>query len=110
MEFIAMRVCRRCKSEGIHASRTRSRWEKWRKAITGKRPFRCRSCGWRGWGVDSGPIFAEADCEAAARAVAPEPPDLTATALRREERHSDLDVTALDTPSHSRTSEEEPQD
>jgi hypothetical protein len=79
-----------------------------RKAFTRKRPYRCRSCGWRGWGVDSGPSFADAERRNAERAIAPEPPDLRASDVRPEERRGDVDLAALDAPSRSTTRDDEP--
>lgn len=39
--------------------------------MTGKRPYRCDACAWRGWGVDLGPKFGDHDVEIATRALAP---------------------------------------
>ena len=44
--------CPNCKSPAGHRSRSRSRWERWRKEITGKRPYRCDQCGQRWWAPD----------------------------------------------------------
>ena len=44
-----MNTCPKCHSEKIHRSRARNSWETWRKRLTSRRPFRCDSCGWRGW-------------------------------------------------------------
>lgn len=92
-----MRECPRCKSPDIHRSRSRSKWEAWRKEITGKRLYRCAACGWRGWGIDRGPHFGDAQRQTAERAVAPEPPNLQEMALAREERWvSEFNPKALD--------------
>jgi hypothetical protein len=40
--------CPAC-SQQIHRSRVRNRWEEIRRLITGRRPFRCHGCSWRGW-------------------------------------------------------------
>jgi hypothetical protein len=89
--------CPKCQSQNIHRSRSRSRWDVWRKEITGKRQFRCHACNWRGWGIDARPNVVEAEREATARALAPQPPNLQGTALAREERRaSDVDFAALD--------------
>src|SRR5438067_76218 len=48
-----MRKCPKCKSLDVHQSRAKTRWEAWRKRITGRRPYRCRACRWRGWGPDT---------------------------------------------------------
>ncbi len=47
-----MDCCPKCQSKRVHASRTRSRFERMRRAFTGKSPFRCSDCGWRGWAFD----------------------------------------------------------
>ena|SRR5712692_1688371 len=93
-----MRQCPRCKSADIHSSRTRSKWEQWRKEITGKRPYRCRACGWRGWGFDvGGTTYDPADVELATQAIAPDPPNLKGTALAVEPRRADeLNLNVLD--------------
>ena len=90
-----MHQCPECRSENIHRSRAKSKWEGWRKNVTGKRLYRCRACGWRGWGVDVGPKFADKEVELATRAVAPEPPNVKGTVLAREDV-SGLDLKQLD--------------
>ena len=79
-----MHHCPKCKSNDIHRSRAKSKWEGWRKKITGRRPFRCRACGWRGWGVDFGQTFGERNLKDA---------DL----LHDERRRRDINLNALDT-------------
>lgn len=91
-----MHACPKCKSGNIHRSRSRTRWETWRKSITGKRLFRCPSCGWRGWGVDLGPSFDDGERETAARALAPDPPNLEGTDFARAERDAAFDINSLD--------------
>ena len=91
-----MDACPKCQSRDIHRSRARSTWEHWRKDLTGKRPFRCRACQWRGWGVDPGPTFSQEEIERAQRAIAPEPPNLQGTALAGQSRPREVDLTALD--------------
>ncbi len=76
-----MQQCPVCKSDDIQRSRSRSRWERWRKEITEKRPFRCQGCGWRGWGFDTGPKVGEIERQLAAREQAPAPPNLKSTLL-----------------------------
>jgi hypothetical protein len=71
-----MQHCPVCKSADIQRSRSRSRWERWRKEITEKRPFRCQACGWRGWGFDTGPNLGDIERQGAARSLAPQPPNL----------------------------------
>jgi hypothetical protein len=33
----------------MHHSRTRTWIERLRRRMTGRVPYRCRACGWRGW-------------------------------------------------------------
>lgn len=91
-----MQHCPACKSEDVHRSRVRTRWESWRKEVTGKRPFRCHGCGWRGWSFDSGPRFGDETAQLAARAMAPDPPNLKATTLAFDEGRADLKLDQLD--------------
>jgi predicted RNA-binding Zn-ribbon protein involved in translation (DUF1610 family) len=91
-----MTVCPKCGSANIHRSRSRSRWETWRKEITGKRVFRCLECSWRGWGADEGPTATDVEREIAARAAAPDPPNLKDTALARNDRRVPIDISNLD--------------
>ena len=96
-----MMKCPKCGSLDVHRSRHRTLLENWRKAITGKRPFRCRACGTRAWDVDRGPRFSERDAEIAARAMAPDEPDEPnrgGTAFARESQLPDVDLTQLDLP------------
>ena len=78
-----MRQCPKCQSAEIHRSRSKTKWEMWRRELTGRRPYRCHICGWRGWRIDLGPRFDELDREAAARALAPDPPNLEETDFER---------------------------
>jgi len=92
-----MQQCPKCQSDLIHRSRSRSRWEQWRKQITGKRPYRCSKCGWRGWAIESSPTVSPRDRDAAPRAVAPEPPNLAGTPLAPADAPPrDVDLHALD--------------
>jgi len=92
-----MDSCPKCQSRDVHRSRARTTWEHWRKDLTGKRPFRCRACQWRGWGIDPGPTFSAEEIECAARAIAPEPPNLKGTALANVRSFaSTVDLDALD--------------
>jgi predicted RNA-binding Zn-ribbon protein involved in translation (DUF1610 family) len=91
-----MQTCPSCKSAEIHRSRTRTKFDKWRKAITGRRPYRCHACGWRGWGIDVGPKFGEQALDIAARALAPDPPNLKGTVLGRDESRPEIDLEQLD--------------
>jgi hypothetical protein len=63
-------VCPSCKSESVFRSRTRSGWERWRRQVTLKAPFRCQSCGRRFWRQDQGPSFSREEIDAANRAMA----------------------------------------
>src|ERR1041384_5068805 len=87
--------CPKCSADSVHRSRTRSRWERWRKEITGKRPYRCTVCGWRGWAREQGPQVADAQ-RAAERALAPEPPNLAGTVLARDTSPHNVDHAKLD--------------
>ena len=89
-----MSHCPSCQSDNIRRSRTRSRWERWRKEITGKRPYRCRACNWRGWlamGVGDA-IDARSD----ARRRAADPPNLRGTLLARPDPRLKFDLKQLD--------------
>src|SRR3954452_24633860 len=97
--------CPKCKSPELVRSRTRNRWETWRKEITHKRPYRCRKCDWRGWRVDGGPDFSVAEIAEATAALAPDPPNLKGTMLARETVKQKLDLTRLDA-SHTWKSDE----
>ena len=69
--------CPNCKSAAGHRSRSRSRWERWRKEITGKRPYRCDQCGQRWWAPDEGLLSSDYD-------------------VRDQDPASDVDLDALD--------------
>ena len=86
-----MQLCPKCGSDNIHRSRARAKWEEWRQRVTGKRPYRCRKCNWRGWGVDLGVL------RAADGGLVPEPPNLRPMGLARDDRRTALDLEALDT-------------
>jgi hypothetical protein len=36
----------------LYRSRLRSWFERLRRRVSGRAPFRCRACGWRGWRTD----------------------------------------------------------
>jgi FlaA1/EpsC-like NDP-sugar epimerase len=42
-------VCARCSKGRLHRSRAKTLFERARKEFSVKRPYRCDSCGWRGW-------------------------------------------------------------
>ena len=89
--------CPKCHSDSGHRSRSRSRWEQWRKEITGKRPYRCSECGSRWWAVDEGPRFSDDERAVAERALAPDPPNLAGTMLARDNAPvRDVNLDALD--------------
>jgi DNA-directed RNA polymerase subunit RPC12/RpoP len=87
-----MLQCAKCQSHNLVRSRSRSQWERWRKRITGTRPYRCRACGWRGWRADE-PL---ATAAAAAASTAVDPPNLKGTRLAREDGRFALDLKKLD--------------
>lgn len=88
-----MAHCPSCKSDRLRRSRTRSRWERWRKEITGRRPYRCLSCNWRGWL----PIGIGDALEARTqRSQAPDPPNLRGTLLARRNPRHRFEVKQLD--------------
>lgn len=87
-----MSHCPKCNSRDLRRSQTRSRWERWRKEITGKRPYRCRVCQWRGWrrlGIGD-------DEATPLRSKAPDPPNLRGTLLARSEPRAVVDLKDLD--------------
>jgi hypothetical protein len=86
--------CPKCQSTNLRRSPTRNRWERWRKEITGRRPYRCRACQWRGWLAAA---LADIDpLRANGPATIPEPPNLRGTLLARQRRRSRLDLKDLD--------------
>jgi len=92
-----MHKCPKCHSAALHRSRSKSKWEAWRKHVTGKRPYRCSECKWRGWGpnelVSSMDAFSRA---AAERALAPDPPNLMASGLGPSAKRPAIDFDRLD--------------
>jgi predicted RNA-binding Zn-ribbon protein involved in translation (DUF1610 family) len=71
--------CPNCYSKRVHRSRTRSGLERLRRRLTGKAPFRCPECGWRGWAFDFG-----SPGEAVSAGRAPEGPEPDLGAVDRE--------------------------
>jgi hypothetical protein len=49
-------TCPQCRADGLHHSRPRSWIERLRRRVTDRVPFRCHSCGWRGWLADVVPL------------------------------------------------------
>jgi hypothetical protein len=85
--------CPKCHSTSLRRSPTRNRWERWRKEITGKRPYRCRACQWRGWKR----IGTSEELQSPqARPDAPDPPNLKGTLLARSDPRLQLDLKELD--------------
>jgi len=60
--------CPRCRGV-MYRSHSRTFLERARKVFTSRRPFRCESCGWRGW-------ISELDAVSFAPVDPHEPPDL----------------------------------
>ena len=85
--------CPKCSSEEVRRSRTRSRWERWRRDITGKRPYRCRECDWRGW-LESGLIPDQLASRGAS--AKPEAPNLRGSMLARNDPRRSVDIKKLD--------------
>ena len=48
-----MDTCPVCGSQRVFRSRTRTRFERLRRELTSKRPYRCHACNWRGWAPDA---------------------------------------------------------
>jgi len=46
--------CPQCGSDDVHHSRPRSWAEQLRGRLTGRTPFRCHACDWRGWRREPG--------------------------------------------------------
>ena len=89
-----MHECTKCGSPRILYSRTKSRWEKLRRRITAKRPYRCRDCRFRLWMIDSGPHFSAEHFDAASRALVL-PFNLERVGLDRDDEQQ-LDLRRLD--------------
>ena len=47
-------ACPEC-GAAIHHSRPRSWFERLRRRVTGRVPYRCHNCNWRGWRDDAKP-------------------------------------------------------
>jgi hypothetical protein len=74
--------CPKCSSKDLRPSHTRNRWERLRRDITGKRPYRCRACQWRGWRKIA---LGDDEPSSRLRANVPDPPNLRGTALARQD-------------------------
>lgn len=96
---LQMLRCGKCHSQDLVHSRTKSSWERWRKQITRKIPYRCRRCQWRGWRLDAGPLNSPDEIARATRVLtSDEPPNLTGTSLAREKTRHQFDLQVLDAP------------
>ncbi|HMB81992.1 MAG TPA: hypothetical protein VKI43_18080 [Vicinamibacterales bacterium] len=42
-------LCPKCRKSPLHHSRPRSWFERLRRRVTARVPFRCHACNWRGW-------------------------------------------------------------
>jgi DNA-directed RNA polymerase subunit RPC12/RpoP len=71
--------CPECKSNRLRRSRSRNRWERWRRHVTGKAMFRCPDCGWRAAALDRMVSVAAAS----APPTIPEPANLMGSPLAR---------------------------
>ena len=93
-----MAHCPKCNSSSIRKSPTRSRWERWRKEITSKRPYRCKACQWRGWmPIGAGDEQPGSDSSSNKPAlVPPDPPNLKGTVLARPNPRLHFDTKTLD--------------
>jgi hypothetical protein len=69
-----MDTCPACGSPRVFRSRTRTKFERLRRELTSKRPYRCHACNWRGWAPDNLLIAAAGDVADAPAS----PPDLHA--------------------------------
>ena len=69
-----MDTCPACGSHRVFRSRTRTAFERYRRQLTSKRPYRCHACNWRGWGPDNLLVAAAGDVTDAPAS----PPDLHA--------------------------------
>ena len=88
-----MLICPICSSSKVHRSHTRFPWESARRKLTGKRPYRCRQCGWRGWDHEIGPGSGEFEIAADS---ASNMPGHTLQTRERIERLSEFDLDRID--------------
>jgi hypothetical protein len=78
-------TCPSCGSPRVHASRPRSTFEKIRIRLTGKDPYRCHACQWRGWRK---------------RRASPALPDVHPDDLRSGRKNPSVGTSDLDTLDH----------
>lgn len=68
-------ACRRCGARDFHRSRVRW-WERPLKVVTARRPYRCHTCGRRGW-FEHRPEVAQPHLLTDSALKPPEDPDIT---------------------------------
>ena len=56
-----MNTCPACGSNRVFRSKTRTAFERFRRQLTTKRPYRCHACNWRGWAPDGTQAVAPGD-------------------------------------------------
>ncbi|MFB3855560.1 MAG: hypothetical protein ACE148_17310 [Vicinamibacterales bacterium] len=78
--------CPECGAAHVHRSHTRTRTERLRRRVTGKTPFRCMHCGWRGW------LRAAEQREPAAKGPSPYVPESPPPALDDVDRAMGMGV------------------
>lgn len=49
MKYVILQGCPRCGRFPVTLSHRRGWWDRLRSRVTGKNPYRCRACRWRGW-------------------------------------------------------------
>jgi hypothetical protein len=81
-------TCPACGSGQMRPLPTRTKWELWRRTLTGKRLFRCSDCKRHSWTLDQGPTHR-------GPVYLPEPGEPGAIGLGQD-RRSSLDLTTLD--------------
>jgi hypothetical protein len=48
-KYVILQGCPRCGKFPVLQSHRRGWWDRLRSHVTGKSPYRCRACRWRGW-------------------------------------------------------------
>jgi predicted RNA-binding Zn-ribbon protein involved in translation (DUF1610 family) len=82
-----MNSCPSCGSNRVFRSKTRTAFERFRRQLTMKRPYRCHACNWRGWAPDGMQAVAPADVLDSSTP----PPDLSAIDAAMTERGEKAD-------------------
>jgi hypothetical protein len=49
VNYVVLQGCPRCGKFPVMLSHRRGWWDRLRSHVTGKNPYRCQSCRWRGW-------------------------------------------------------------